>query len=108
MTNLQCSVQSCRHYKDNCCCKPEITIVGKNAHECSETSCKSYKELPKESSLPTATNGIGVGYEYPNKSLHVACEAENCTYCKNSLCRAKNIKIKCGSNGSECASFRAI
>ena len=106
MSNLKCSVDSCTSNKSGCCCRPEITVDGKNAKNCCETCCSNYRELPHGYSQPGATNNTGTGYDSPNKSLHVTCEAKNCTYNKNSLCAAKSISVKVGSDGTECATFK--
>ena len=106
MTNLTCTVKSCRHNKAECCCRPEITVGGHNAEEACETNCCDYKKLSNDSSFPLATNSIGAGYDQPNKSLRVTCEAKNCTYNKDRLCNADKIDVKVGSAGTECATFR--
>ena len=106
MTNLTCTVNSCSHNKANLCCRPEITVGGCNAEESCETNCKDYKKFSNNSSFPSAANSVGEGYEKPNKSLKVQCEAHNCAYCKDNICSAENIRVKVGSAGTECGTFR--
>lgn len=107
MTNLNCSVRSCTNNKAEQCCRPIITVGGKNAQMCSQTRCENYRQLKDRSPDETpAMNNIGVDYEYPNKSLRVSCMAKNCVFNKNELCSADKISIKGDAGGTECASFR--
>jgi len=105
MTNLSCSVSTCRHNKSDCCCRPEITVGGSNAEKCSETCCADFKKLSNNSSFPLATNSIGAGYDKPNPQLKISCEAKNCKYNQNSACKAESVCVKLGFAGTECSTF---
>ena len=37
MTKLECSVDNCMYNEDQCCCKGDILITGKDAKNTSET-----------------------------------------------------------------------
>lgn len=105
MTKLDCSVRNCMHNKDDLCCRPTIKVDGTSAHRSDETSCDSFRRLHTDPPHVASLNNVGVGYEYPNKSLDISCSAKNCSFNKESHCIADHISIKNCSDGTECASF---
>ena len=44
MTRLECTVTSCVHNSEKCCCKQGILVEGANARECCDTCCGSFEE----------------------------------------------------------------
>ena len=103
MTKLDCSVKSCMHNSDNCCCKSEIMVDGHQAKEACQTCCQSFDE-----NQGGAFKNL---FKTPEKKLKVGCEAENCVYNEERHCVAEHIGIA-GDGASEpseteCSSFRA-
>lgn len=102
MTFLDCSVTGCIYNADECCCKGDIMVEGKEAERKSQTCCASFVERHAEGSA-NATKRI-------SKMIDVACEACNCAFNKEKKCSAEHIGIAggdaCESRETECASFR--
>ena len=44
MTRLECTVASCVHNSEKCCCKQGILVEGVNARESCDTCCGSFEE----------------------------------------------------------------
>ena len=100
MTALQCNANSCANNNRGFCCRPVIKVKGTSAHVTAETRCGSYSE--RVDSLSNST-----GYESPNQSLDIACDAKNCYFNSSKKCSADSICIDCRSSGTECSSFRS-
>ncbi len=102
MTKLECSVASCLHNADNCCCKQAIIVDGSDAKEKYETCCGSFDEQ-KDGSFKNL-------FKSPEHRLEIDCEAVNCVYNENRRCSAEQVGITGdGANEAaqtECATFK--
>ena len=102
MTKLGCSVTTCLHNADLCCCKNQITVEGKDAKTADCTCCGSFNEKSGDSFKNACHT--------PNTHLDVKCEAVNCVYNEKKICRADNIGIAgngaTSANQTECATFK--
>ena len=83
MTKLECTVSSCVHYAERCCCKSGILVEGAEAKSNGDTCCGSFQ---------------------------VECDVMTCLYNDDHMCRAERITIT-GDGAravaqTECASFR--
>lgn len=103
MTRLDCSVKTCVHNSENCCCKGSILVEGDSAREKCETCCGSFEE-----------NRGGMFknlFKTPETKLQVDCDATSCIYNDDHQCRAEKISILGdGANvegQTECGSFKA-
>ena len=101
MPVLNCSVKTCLHNEDNCCCKGKILVEGETAASAQNTCCSSFDERTGE----TFRNR----YETPDLALAVSCEAVKCIYNKKKKCVAEHITISgdraTSAGQTECASF---
>lgn len=102
MTFLDCSVVGCTYNADQCCCKGDIKVEGKDAKSVCDTCCGSFKERGAENAQNTAKR--------ISKVSEVACEACNCVFNENQKCKAEHIGITggnaCQCGQTECASFQ--
>lgn len=101
MPILECSVVSCIHNADDCCCKGTILVDGVQAKSTEGTSCASFHERSEDS--------YRNHFETPDYSLEVDCEAVSCNFNEGRECRAEHIGIS-GRNArrseeTECSSF---
>ena len=102
MTRLECSVKTCVHNSENCCCKSGIYVEGQAAKNCCDTCCGSFEE-----------NRGGMFknlFKTPETKLMVDCDAVNCVYNDDHQCRAERISIP-GDGAktvgqTECKSFK--
>lgn len=105
MTKLGCSVTTCIHNADLCCCRDGIQVEGKDAKDSESTCCGSFDEKRGDSFQNSSSAS-----HMPNTRLEVACEAVNCAYNEGKMCHAENIGI--AGNGAtiakqtECATFK--
>lgn len=102
MTKLECSVDSCIHNADDCCCRGEIDVKGKKACSMCDTCCGSYQK---------ATNGrVRNSVSYPKENTEINCEAVKCIYNQSSKCTATNVGIAGygarDKEETECSTFR--
>lgn len=103
MTRLDCSVKSCLHNSDSCCCKGAIVVEGNCACDKCDTCCGSFDEN-KDGSFHNL-------FKTPESKLEVDCEAVKCIYNEDRHCSAEHIGI--AGNGAneagqtECTSFKA-
>ena len=44
MTKLDCTVTTCVHNAEKCCCKNTILVEGAQARNCCDTCCGSFEE----------------------------------------------------------------
>ena len=83
MTKLDCTVTTCIHNAEKCCCKSGILVEGAQAKNCCDTCCGSFE---------------------------VECDVANCLYNDDHQCRAERITIAgdgaMAVGQTECASFR--
>jgi len=103
MTTLGCTVTSCIHNSDDCCCKQTIIVDGTSAKAPHDTFCGSFDE-----NRDGAFTNL---FKVPETRLEVDCEAMQCVYNENRHCSAEHINIAGdGANQAthtECATFEA-
>lgn len=85
MTKLTCTVASCLHNCDHCCCKQAIIVDGRDAKEKDGTCCGSFDEN-REGSFKNV-------FKTPENRLEIDCEAVNCIYNENRHCVAEHIDV---------------
>ena len=102
MTRLECTVTSCVHNSEKCCCKQGILVEGANARECCDTCCGSFDE-----NKGGAFQNV---FKTPENRLEIDCEAVQCIYNENRHCAAEKIGIAGdGAKKAEqtlCATFK--
>ena len=85
MTRLECTVASCVHNSEKCCCKQGILVEGVNARESCDTCCGSFEEN---------RGGLFKNlFKTPETRLQVDCDVLNCLYNDDHQCRAERISI---------------
>ena len=102
MTKLSCTAQNCMYNKEDCCCKPDITVEGQGASTTEETCCGSFQGK--------CCHGGTNAMDHVNEKVDIQCEASSCMYNDEKRCTAGNIGIV-GRNAShseetECGSFK--
>ncbi len=90
MPKLKCDVTKCHYNCQSLCSRKAISVDGPHAYAKAETLCRSY--VPKNSS--TLMFEIGDFEEHPTSSTNVYCDAENCVFQHDSVCKADKIEIK--------------
>lgn len=102
MAILKCDVHTCTYNKEDKCCKGDISVGGKNACDCAQTSCDSFKEAKGDQ--------MKSSLEHPCKVIDIDCEAVKCIYNSDYKCEAENVKIggssACDCQQTCCATFR--
>ena len=102
MTRLDCTVTTCIHNAEKCCCKREISVEGMNARNSMETSCGSFEE--------NRGNMFKNIFKAPESRLQIECDATTCLYNDDHQCRAEKITINGdgarAAGQTECSSFR--
>ena len=102
MTRLECTVASCVHNSEKCCCKQGILVEGANARESCDTCCGSFEEN---------RGGLFKNlFKTSETRLQVDCDVLSCLYNDDHQCRAERISIL-GDGAravgqTECGSFR--
>ena len=102
MTKLGCSVTTCVHNSEKCCCRQGILVEGAGAHDSCDTCCGSFDEN---------RGGLFKNlFKTPESRIDVECSAVNCLYNDEHRCRAERITIM-GDGAkavgqTECVSFR--
>lgn len=101
MPILDCSVKTCTYNKENSCCLNNIKVDGQQAGTERETRCSSFQK---------ATETAKSHAMEPSMELMVNCDAVNCTFNEQRVCRAGHIGIAGSAaqhaDQTECASFR--
>lgn len=90
MPKLKCGVDTCVYFYTNYCARSGISVKGETALTDNETKCSSYRKRDRVANdiYKFEIGSIGVS-EY----LSVNCDAVNCLYNRNLLCKAKEITI---------------
>lgn len=102
MTKCSCTVSTCVHNAEQCCCKREILVEGSGARQCCDTCCSSFEEN---------RGGIFKNlFKTPESRLEIECDVRNCLYNDDRQCQAERISIL-GDGAravgqTECGSFR--
>lgn len=103
MTDLKCSVSSCRNICGHLCSLNTVQIDGCSACTSGETSCGSF--TPKSSSMTNSTASYDARPE-----TKIKCQAGECIYNKDMFCSADSVQIN-GEGGTQqgtrCATFKA-
>lgn len=94
MAALKCIVSTCSYNQDKCCCKGDIMVGGKHAHDEEETSCDSFRAKSAESFVSSM--------QHPYQTISIDCEAVKCVYNTNYKCYAQKVDIS-GSNADSCS-----
>ncbi len=85
MTKLDCTVTTCVHNAEKCCCKDTILVEGAQARNCCDTCCGSFEEN---------RGGLFKNlFKTPESKLQVDCDVMNCLYNDDRTCRAERITI---------------
>lgn len=100
-SNCTCTVKTCLHNSDNCCCKSEILVDGASACTCGSTCCASFDRREHTS--------FHNSFESPDPKLRIECNAVKCIYNTDRRCTAQNVDIN-GSTASaadqtQCSTF---
>ena len=102
MTRLECTVSSCVHNAETCCCKSGILVEGAEAKSNRDTCCGSFEEH--------RGNVFKNLFKTPENRLQVECDVVTCLYNDDHLCRAEKITIAGDGaktvSQTECVSFR--
>lgn len=102
MPILDCNVNTCVHYADNCCCRNNILVEGTHASTDNETCCGNFDER--------RTGGCQNSAREAKLQLAVDCEAISCVYNESRKCRAEHIGISGPgakmADQTKCASFK--
>ena len=101
MPALVCSAQNCIFNNAMYCGKGDIKVGGEEAKVCQDTCCTSFEERKRDS----AKSSVGS----PSTIIEVKCEAENCKYNDDCICRANHVDIAgaaaCECGETECVTF---
>ncbi len=102
MTKLDCTVTTCVHNAERCCCRSEILVEGVRAKNCCDTCCGSFDSGVLKRFLKSPPRF--------SSKLEVECDVVNCLYNDDHQCRAERIAITgdgaMAVGQTECASFR--
>ena len=102
MTRLDCTVTTCIHNAEKCCCKREISGEGMSAKNSVDTCCGSFEE-----NRGSMFKNI---FKTPESKLQIECDATHCLYNDDHQCRAEKITINGdgarSAGQTECSSFR--
>ena len=101
MTKLDCTVTTCIHNAEKCCCKSGILVEGAQAKNCCDTCCGSFEEN---------RGGLFKNlFKTPESKLDVVCDADNCSYNEDHCCCAGKIDIRgegaCNCGETCCGTF---
>lgn len=101
MTKLDCTVTTCIHNAEKCCCKSGILVEGAQAKNCCDTCCGSFEEN---------RGGLFKNlFKTPETRLQVDCDVLNCLYNDDHQCRAERSRSwrrTRAAGQTECGSFR--
>ena len=89
MTRLDCTVSTCVHNAEKCCCKTGIYVEGAEARKSKDTCCGSFEE--------NQGNFFKNIFKTPESKLHVECDVVSCLYNDDHMCRAEKIAIAGGN-----------
>ena len=101
MTKLDCTVTTCVHNAEKCCCKNTILVEGAQARNCCDTCCGSFEEN---------RGGLFKNlFKTPESKLDVVCDVDNCSYNEDHCCCAGKIDIRgegaCNCGETCCGTF---
>lgn len=102
MTNCTCTVTTCLHNHERCCCKSDILVEGHEATASDSTCCASFDKRSHEACSCT--------HETASPELRISCNAVKCKYNDDRKCIAKSVSITgcraADSCQTECATFQ--
>lgn len=113
---LSCSALDCVHNLSGLCSANKIHVLGAGAHSSTETMCDTFAKGFKNA--VTHVTNMNVAGEikqlFTNSTIEMSpiikCEAINCIYNEERVCRADNVMIygprADGSEGTQCETFR--
>ena len=97
MAKLKCSVTTCANYAAEKCCLPKIQVDGPGACSCGQTCCCSFQDKQGGSS-----NSVSERHDVPDRSVTIACRAQNCKYNEAGMCEAAQVQVGCCETGRPC------
>lgn len=101
MVALECNVATCVHNEDNKCCKNVIKVEGQQAKNSANTCCESFDKRG---------DGVTNDCKTPESTVSIECDAVNCVYNDNKICKATVVGVVGHSadkkEQTECATFR--
>lgn len=89
MPKLKCEVGQCAYNSNHCCHRGAIDVEGPMARSKKETACLSYVQKGN-----TSYNVEVAKIDDTNTNTFVYCDATNCVFEHDSICRADKIEIK--------------
>lgn len=100
MAKIKCSVKSCRYYADGKCMSAEIDVGKRDAVDMMQTNCETFRKKKRE----TYTTEIGILNCYCDHD--VCCDAKNCKYNIDCVCKRDDIEINDENRNKICRSFK--
>lgn len=103
MADLKCGAMNCTYNEEQCCCKGDIMVGGKNAECIADTCCESFAQ--RRCGQDTYTSSLS----HPGRTIGIDCEAVKCIYNSNYKCVAEHVDIAgsgaIASRETECTTF---
>ena len=97
---LSCSATNCVHNVSGLCSANTINVKGSEAHTSNSTMCETFAEKGLKNALANVANMNVVGefkQIFNSSSIEMSpairCEAQNCLYNEDKICKANNVQI---------------
>ena len=114
---LNCSALDCVHNLSGLCSANRIHVIGSGAHNSEQTMCDTFASKGFKNAVTHVVNSNVAGeikQFFTNSSIEMSpiikCEAINCVYNEERVCRADNVMIYGpraeSSEGTQCETFR--
>lgn len=100
MARIKCNVTSCRYYNDNGCMSSEIDVSNRNAVYKEDTNCETYRKK-KRMNYVTEIGTLNCYCDHD-----VCCDAKNCKYNVDFVCKKDIIEVDDYSKNKICESFK--
>lgn len=117
MAVLSCSAVNCVHNMSGLCSARKIEVDGPHATTSSNTECNTFASKGIKNAF-TSMGNMNIGGEFKQvfdrdsieMSPQIKCQAENCTYNEERICKATNVQINgreaMSSDSTQCETFR--